>query len=184
LAALGLVRPRGLDVVAGLLIGCATWYLNMRLVELLPLPDGSTTGLQRYVIETPLALAILAIAIVPAICEELLFRGVLLRALATRFVPAATIAISAIVFAAYHLSLLQLVPTLSLGLILGLLAIRARSAIPTMLAHLLNNGIAVLIARDELPAINRWLARFPTATLVIAAGLVGGGILLALRRRA
>lgn len=182
-AALGLTRPTARFVVAGLLVGGSAWYLNLWLVELLPLPDGRVHVLQELVDGPPLVVTVIAIAVVPAVCEEVMFRGVLLRAFATRFTAAVAITLTALVFAAYHLSLIQLVPTFTLGLALGALALRARSALPSMLAHLCNNLLAILIARDELPALAGWLDAHPYAAVAVASLLTTSGLVLALRGR-
>lgn len=179
-AALGLVRPGGRHVLAALAIGASAWYLNLRVVNLLPLPEGGLRVLEDLVETPPLLLALGAIALVPAVCEEVLFRGLLLRALTTRLVPAAAIGLTALAFAAYHLSLVQLVPTFTLGLLTGVLAHRAGSVVPAILAHLFNNGIAVLVSRGELPTLERWLTDAPTAGIVVCAGLVGAGLALTL----
>ncbi len=177
-AALGLVRPAGRHLLAAIAIGVSAWYVNLRLVNLLPLHDGGVRVLEDLVETPPLPVALLAIALVPAVCEEVLFRGLLLRALATRLVPAAAIALTALAFAAYHLSVVQFVPTFTLGLLAGVLAHRAGSVAPAILAHLLNNGIAVLVSRGELPTLERWLTRGPLAGILVCAGLVGVGLAL------
>ena len=179
-AAIGLVRPAGRHVIAAVAIGVSAWYVNLRLVNLLPLPDGGVRVLEDLVENPPLPVALLAIALVPAVCEEVLFRGLLLRALATRLVPAAAIALTALAFAAYHLSVVQLVPTFTLGLLAGVLAHRAGSVVPAILAHLLNNGIAVLVSRGELPSLERWLTSGPLVGILVCAGLVSGGLVLTL----
>ena len=179
--ALGLRRPPARTLVAALLIGSSAWYLNLALVELLPVPEDALHEMQALVEGPPLGLALLVIALVPAVCEEVLFRGVLLRALATRARPAVAITLTALVFAAYHLSLIQLVPTFTLGLVLGLLAWRAGSVVPAVLAHLLNNAIAVLVAREQLPALTDPIAAHPLPALVIAGVVTASGITLALR---
>lgn len=183
-AVLGLARCGARELAAAVLLGSSVWYLNMRIVELLPLPEGSLHSLQQLVEAPPLPQAVLVLAVVPAICEEVLFRGVLARGLATRFIPAAAVAISAAMFAAYHLSVVQLLPTFTLGLALGALVLRARSAIPAMVAHLLNNAIALVVARGALPGVTRWIDAHPTVVLAIAVVLAGSGVgLIATRRR-
>lgn len=182
--ALGLAPARARMMLAAALVGASAWYVNLRIVELLPLRTEDGGALGRFVQLPPLWVVLIAVVAVPAVCEELVFRGVLLRGLATRLVPWVAAAASAVVFSLYHLNPLQMIPTLLLGLALAAIALRAGSAIPGMIAHALNNAIAVLIARHELP----WLAsrddtgvldRHPTAALVVAATLVVAGLALA-----
>jgi len=176
IAALGLTRPALRFVGAAGLIGASAWYLNLRLIELLPLPEGGVQTLQDIVDGPSLAVVVLGLAVLPAIAEELIFRGILVRSLATRFVPAAAVVIAALVFSAYHLSLLQLIPTFTLGVLAGALTVRAHSVIPAMVAHMINNAIAILVSRDVIAGASTWLERNPTPAIAIAGALTVSGI--------
>jgi membrane protease YdiL (CAAX protease family) len=185
IGALGIARPAWQHVVAGMLVGVSAWYVNIRLVSLLPLPREGVQVLEQVVDQMPLSSLLLSMVVLPAICEEILFRGVLLRGLASRFHPPIAILLAAMVFSLYHLNLVQLLPTLTLGLALGVIALRAGSSLPTMLAHALNNAIAVLVAREEMPALaNRagtgWLDQHPTLALAGATATTTAGIAIAL----
>jgi membrane protease YdiL (CAAX protease family) len=184
-AALGLARADLRYVGAAILIGASVWYLNLSLIELLPLPDGGVKTLQDIVDGPHLVLAVFALAVLPAICEELIFRGILVRSLATRFVPAAAVVISALVFAAYHLSVLQLIPTFTLGVLAGAMTLRAHSVIPAMTAHMINNAIAILVSRDVIPGASDWIGAHRETSLAIAGVLTATGIaiLFGVRRR-
>lgn len=153
LAAIGVVRPTSHRLYfAALLIGASAWYLNLRLVDALPIRNEDTRLLE--LVDRPSTIVvILAVALAPAVCEEVLFRGVLVRGLATRFIMPFALVLAALVFSLYHLRVVQLVPTFTLGLLLGYLALRADSAIPGMVAHFTNNTIALLVARGEAEPI-------------------------------
>lgn len=173
LAAIGLRLPRARYVVGAILIGLTAWYLNMRVVMWLEPPAQEVRQLQLLVDETPLWQTVLLLAILPPICEEILFRGTLARGLATRLPGWLAVSLAAMLFSAYHLSLVQAVPTLTLGLALGLFALRADSVVPAIAAHMLNNGMAILVSRDL--DIARWFATHPTPALVAcAAGTTAG----------
>ncbi|HSJ25518.1 MAG TPA: ABC transporter permease subunit/CPBP intramembrane protease [Longimicrobiales bacterium] len=91
---------------------------------------------------------LLVVAVTPAICEELVFRGVLLQGLRTRLSPWGAIAASALVFGAFHLSFetaIRLLPTAWLGLLLAYVVWRTGSIFTGMLMHLVNNGTIVLL---------------------------------------
>jgi membrane protease YdiL (CAAX protease family) len=164
------------------MIGASAWYLNMRLVELLPIPDTDPQLLE--LIDRPsLPVVLLAVGLAPAICEEVLFRGVLARGLATRFILPIAVLLAAILFSLYHVRIVQLLPTFTLGLALGVLAIRASSAIPGMIAHLLNNTIALLVARGEVPAFAHALERYPEAAIIGFASVCALGLSLVRRPR-
>lgn len=181
LAALGLrgTRPRFLAAAAA--VGATAWYVNIRLVALLPLPERQTRVLAELVDRPSLARSLAMFALVPALCEEILFRGVLARALGRRMSIAGAAALSAAVFAAYHFSVVQALPTLVLGFALGLIAIRADSVVPTIIAHAINNVLAIAMTRGELPAIAGWLGQNPTLALAGCAAVTALGLAVALR---
>jgi membrane protease YdiL (CAAX protease family) len=181
LSALGLRAARPRFFVAAIAIGATAWYLNTRLVELLPLPERQIRALEDLVRRPSLGGALAMFALVPALCEEIVFRGVLARALGRPLPIAWAAAISSVVFAAYHLSLVQALPTLTLGFVLAVLAIRADSVLPAMLAHAINNALALAISRDELPALADWLGRHPALALAGSATATAWGIAITLR---
>lgn len=87
------------------------------------------------------------IALIPAIGEELIFRGIILRKMKEWFgnVHVAVI-VSAIVFSALHMQFYGFLPRMVLGVILGYMFVWSASLWMPMFAHLVNNGIAVVVA--------------------------------------
>jgi len=93
-----------------------------------------------------LLLNIFIVALVPAIGEELLFRGVLLKLFNNLFknIHIAVI-LSAIIFSAIHLQFYGFLPRALLGILLGYLFVFTRSIWVPIFAHFLNNASSVLI---------------------------------------
>ena len=89
------------------------------------------------------------IAIVPGIFEELAFRGVILTGLQKDSRPSSAIFVSAFFFGITHGILQQSLNAFIIGLLLGYIAVRCGSLIPTIIMHVLHNGITVLVARSE-----------------------------------
>jgi membrane protease YdiL (CAAX protease family) len=178
----GLRRANAVYVVAAVLVGLSAWYVTLYVVVLLE-PPGDTTGLQELVEQTPLVSTILAIAVLPALTEEIVFRGVFARALTMRFVPVAAVALSALAFGVFHLLPAQIVSTFLLGLALGVLTLRADSAVPSIVAHMLNNVIVIVVSRDEVPGVAEWIAAHSGMSLAVACTLSLAGLLLAARGR-
>lgn len=87
-----------------------------------------------------LCFAVTAIVLAP-LFEETLFRGVLLPVLGRRIGAAAAVVVSAVLFAAAHLSLSELVPLFVLGCGLGLLRLRSGRLASTVLMHGLWNSL-------------------------------------------
>jgi membrane protease YdiL (CAAX protease family) len=107
------------------------------------------------------------------------FRGVLARSLGRRYSLVVAAAISSLVFSAYHLSPVQALPTFTLGLVLGAIAIRADSVLPTMLAHGLNNAMAIAMSRGELSVASGWLDQHPVAAVIGCAAATATGVVIA-----
>lgn len=173
--ALGWRRPPLVSVIAAVLVGASAWFVNLTIVTLIQ-PPGDTSGLERVVVQTPLVPTLLGLALLPAVTEEMVFRGMFMRSLLTRFAPVHAIGFAAAVFGLYHLLPAQMISTFLLGLALGFLTWRAGSAIPAMIAHGLNNAIAVIVSRDEVPGLTPWMTAhggllLAGTTVVLASGL-------------
>jgi uncharacterized protein len=84
-------------------------------------------------------------ALLPAIGEELFFRGALQKALLRLTnVPAVAILISSVVFALLHGTFFKLIPIFTLGLLLGTVYHFTRNLWYTITIHFLNNAMAVM----------------------------------------
>jgi len=105
-----------------------------------------------------LHLAILALfaGLIAPVCEELLFRGLLLRALQRRFSPVIAVAVSALVFALAHPALdptwgtFAIVPALfALGAISGAVAVRRADLSASIMLHIGFNFLTTFTAVVE-----------------------------------
>jgi membrane protease YdiL (CAAX protease family) len=141
----------------------------------------STAGLVRFddalagVHLDDLAFPLLAIALASAFGEELFFRGMLQRGLAPRLGTAAAIAVTSVAFGAAHDDWAQGTAAVVLGSYLGVVAARTGSIRPAIVAHAVNNGLALLekSVGFELPG-------GPIATVLeIAAGVAFAAVALA-----
>jgi sodium transport system permease protein len=90
--------------------------------------------------------ALLVFAWLPAICEELTFRGFILTGLQRRFRPRTAVLLSSFLFALLHMNVFTFVPTFLLGVVLAYLTTRCGSILPSMLFHLLYNTLLLLPA--------------------------------------
>jgi membrane protease YdiL (CAAX protease family) len=112
------------------------------------------------------------VGVLPAICEEVLFRGFLQRYLCTAAPAWLAILLASLLFAAFHLDPVHVVAVIPLGLWLGWLTHASGSLIPACLAHLANNvlSVSLTVASDdgmlELPSA-WWL------TCMLIAGIAG-----------
>ena len=90
-----------------------------------------------------LLVQLLALCVMPAIAEELLFRGAF-QGLMRPCGSAAAIFAPALLFGVLHLDLAQGLTAFACGVFLGWLAERSGSILPGMLLHLVNNALAFL----------------------------------------
>jgi membrane protease YdiL (CAAX protease family) len=91
-----------------------------------------------------LGIALLAVAVVPAIVEELFFRATLQKTIIEwSGKPILSIVITAIIFSAFHFSYFGFLSRMSLGIVLGLVYYYTKNIGAPMLMHFINNGIGV-----------------------------------------
>jgi len=98
-------------------------------------------------------LAILYMALLPGIFEELLFRGPLLRGLEPGRKKWQAAVLCGILFGIMHLDFARAIPTGALGVALAFLVIRSGSIFPAMIAHFAYNGtlVGLVFTADALP---------------------------------
>jgi sodium transport system permease protein len=186
---LGLAVPGGRTLAAAALIALGAipvgWALGWVQLRFMSLPKDLMSTLEKLTTATSagrMLWLLLIVAILPGICEELVFRGVLMRSLARRVAGWRAILVAATIFGAFHLSTetaLRFLPTAWLGLVMGYVAWHSRSTIASMVMHALSNGTAVVIV--STPWLGRlllgrasdgpnWLT-VAAAPLVMAAGV-------------
>jgi sodium transport system permease protein len=155
LDALRLRPARIIDIALGVLLAVMLHPLAAELRFLVervfPVSQETAELLRKSLEGIPnLALMSLVLAIVPAVCEELAFRGFILTGLEQDYSRRWSIIISALLFGFLHVlvSLFQqLFNATILGLVLGLLAVRTRSVWPGVAFHVTNN-LLVLLASE------------------------------------
>ncbi len=87
------------------------------------------------------------IAVVPAVGEELIFRGILQRKLGQWFRNThVAVIVTAFIFSAIHMQFFGFLPRFFLGMVLGYMFVWSGSLWLPMFAHFVNNGLAVVVA--------------------------------------
>ena len=90
--------------------------------------------------------ALFVIAVLPAIFEETVFRGIQVGVMRQEgWGTAATVLISGALFALFHGNPEQTIYQFACGACYALLAVRSGSVFPTMLAHFLNNAAVIVL---------------------------------------
>jgi len=188
---LSLRRPTGRALLAALLIIAGgmplAWLLAWLQSFVIEMPLEFLEGMSEFLVaETPARVVwiLVLVALTPAVCEEVLFRGVLLAGTRRQFSPLGVILLNGLIFGAFHVpsaTVFRFLPSATLGILLAWVVLRTRSIWPGMLMHFLNNGSIVILASSP------WiLERFsdpnqgPPIWLMVpaVASLVAGGVLL------
>jgi sodium transport system permease protein len=151
--------------------------------KLFPVSSVIQTSLAELTRQIPnLGVGLVVFALMPALTEEIAFRGYILSGLQRTYKPGTAIVLSALLFGFLHVLLslfVQLFGATLLGLVLGLIAIRTGSLWPGVLFHFLNNALGLLTVEGarhpSLSTVSSWLFRDPGEALYRPGVLVIAG---------
>jgi ABC-2 type transport system permease protein/sodium transport system permease protein len=181
------------------ILGLSLWpfahelVLLSRYIGLATLSDKQIESVQQMVAQWrqgPFWLLLASIAIAPAVCEELFFRGYLFSGFRQRLPDWATAIISALLFSLFHVVVVstlateRLLPSALLGLALAWVRVRGGSVYPSILLHACHNALLISVAywQPELADLglgSEEKEHLPPGWLAAAAvGLVVGGALI------
>lgn len=129
-------------------------------------------------------LAILVVALVPAICEEAIHRGAILSSFRGLKRDWVIVLIMGLLFGINHLSVLRFLMTTAMGLFLSYVVVKRNNILLSMLMHFTNNAISVSIgyltgsinstptASDYSAALGSYLILGFLTPVVITVGLM------------
>ena len=106
---------------------------------------GLTRFLTKFNSGARFAVGVVVIALVPAVAEELVFRGVIQKNLVRWFSPHVGVWLGAALFSAIHFQFFGFVPRFVLGLVLGYLYLWSGNILVSMAAHFTQNAVQLLI---------------------------------------
>lgn len=102
-------------------------------------------------------LNLLTVAVLPAVCEEMLFRGFILSSLEGKSKKSKVFAVvmTGILFGIMHLNFIRIIPISILGIAMTYCVIKSDSILVGMLIHFINNGLSVAVLHlvKQNPAI-------------------------------
>ena len=168
-----LKRCRILPLILAAVMGCG-FQFTMILINLpVNMISGNSSS---YLPSTyfELIAAVFVIAVIPAIFEEFLFRGIVVGSM-SEFNSKAAIAFSAIMFAFMHADLYSFIGYVIMGIILASLVRRTGSVYTAMIFHFTNNTTALILGffNDELiymPVFT--ISLFAVGVIIFAASYV------------
>ncbi len=115
------------------------------------------------------------VAVSPAICEEMMFRGFILSSLRGRLPGWAVALLVGVMFGAFHLSVYRLFGTSVLGAVMAWTVLRHRAIGPAMVFHAANNGAAVIVgytaSADLTTASEAYVPALPWAIPAVVVGV-------------
>ncbi|MCQ2426649.1 MAG: CPBP family intramembrane metalloprotease, partial [Lachnospiraceae bacterium] len=147
-----------------------------------PQAAGSTETIVEFAQSVNPAIGILCIALIPAICEEMLFRGFILSSV-KKWKPWIAITVTGVLFGAAHLSVYRFLPVALLGCLLAYIDLKTDSLFLGMLFHFFNNLISVvtlyLSPADPSEGVDvissfSFGVILSTCLIFLSAGIVGG----------
>lgn len=143
--------------VAAAVLGVSLWPFAYELV-LLQSPDRVEEFVKLFEYlkaqfdAVPLIWKLITLALLPAACEELFFRGYLQSAFRAEMASWLAVCLSSILFGLFHvvvrdaLFFERFAPTCFLGLILGIVCLKTGSVWPGMLLHCVHNGLLLTVS--------------------------------------
>lgn len=125
-----------------------------RLADLVfPVPEELLEAFGQFLLPEglPLWQILLFLCVLPGICEEIAFRGVLLYGLRRKLRPVGLALAVGAIFGLFHVDLFRIVPTAYLGVVLTASVLLTGSIFPAMVWHALNNALALGSGYLEIP---------------------------------
>ncbi|MEJ2422634.1 MAG: type II CAAX endopeptidase family protein [Acidobacteriota bacterium] len=175
------VGKRGLAYAFLLMAGGSFAALGIAtLISAIPGVQARETVLEAALLRYPAYLRILLFALLPALCEETLFRGALLHCFRRWGAVRACIA-SGLLFALFHLSAAQFLPVAILGTALAFVVWKTGNIWLSMLGHFAHNSFILLSI--ALPAGKDHPAVLPGAFSLLFVGVVLVSLAAATARR-
>lgn len=159
--------------------------LNVVVTELYDLDDGLAASLGQYVSQAPSYWHLfLVLALLPAVCEELAFRGFILSGLRHLGHKWWAIALASFFFGFTHGVFQQSLVAALVGLLIGYLAVQTGSLLPAVCYHVVHNGLALFSSElgtraAELPLLEWLVCHTPGGSCVYNWPTVLAGFLMA-----
>lgn len=114
------------------------------IVELLKPLNPDIIPLPVEISQIPFLWSVFFVAVLPGVCEEIMFRGVILRAYEKIGIKRAII-IAAVLFGMFHFNIINFIGPTILGIVFGIMVYKTNSIYSSMIGHALNNSIALVL---------------------------------------
>ena len=166
-----------------LMLGASMWEnaASYIYIALFGMPESNDMAfLDSYFADVSPAVALIVIALIPAVCEELLFRGYLFDSFKGKKSKVAAVVVTSVLFSAIHFDLYKAAPILVMALAFGYITAKTDSVLIPIIFHFINNSMAVISyyatkGQDTAEVLNSISA---STYIWYAVAALGGGLLL------
>ena len=175
--------PKIKDFVGGFVLYIGVYALmlvvSFALMSLFPESAENTQMTFEVMMEQPFGLIVLVMAIMPAIGEEIYFRGLIFGSLRHRYPVVWAIVISSFIFGVFHLSLVKILPTGMLGACFAYVTYSSGSIYIGMFLHFFNNLMSAIsmkypeVMEKMLPILTKEELLVSDIIGLLVAGVIG-----------
>lgn len=182
--------PSGRKLIIAIILMPVAIFLIMMLAKInhyLPFPEwvysselrsaAITDNLLRTDSFTVLLANLFVIALLPAVGEELFFRGLIQKAIVNKTSNVHIgVIITAAIFSAVHFQFLGFIPRMLMGIILGYMFVWSKNIWYPIIAHFINNAIAVITIYYNPELSSSGSTELYSETTLFIAGIISAVI--------
>jgi membrane protease YdiL (CAAX protease family) len=157
--------------------------ISVTIDRLVPTPSWmreASTG----IVLPPVAVSVICSALIPAVTEEMLCRGLFLRGFAKNYSRRTAVVLSALLFAVLHFNIQQGTNAFLMGLFLGWIYLNTQSLVPCILIHFVYNGALIVLMKyladvTYRQLFGRYAVAFYAVIVVTSLALITGMVIFA-----
>ena len=173
--------PKLKNIFGAIIVWAGAFMINQVIVHLLakafPSMIENSELLNESILSAGFIPALIVVGFMPAIAEEAAFRGFLFGTLKHKTKIIIAIVVSAALFGAYHMNLLQFFTGLFMGCFMAYMTYKSGSILPSVLFHLLNNSLSVIatyypVLIEKIPVLGEENLNVSGIFILLGAGIV------------
>ncbi len=125
-------------------LGCLSGLIMTGIEQLIKMPDGGMNTVNDMLYSGSIILSFITIVVLAPILEEIMFRGIIFNILNSKMNTWAAIIISALIFGAIHMNIIQGINAFILGLALAYIYSKTHNLYTCIWIHFINNLLSVI----------------------------------------
>ncbi|WP_305768956.1 CPBP family intramembrane glutamic endopeptidase [Candidatus Epulonipiscium viviparus] len=132
-----------------ILVGVATNFIATLVATLIPYPESWVTNYEQtidFAVDSNTLMTILMVVVYAGIVEEVIFRGLVYTRLKRGMPMAIAMILSSVAFGAVHGSPIQIIYATLIGLVLVWVFEKFKSIVPSIIVHMVNNAVGLIVA--------------------------------------